>query len=263
MSRDPAVDAALAYEALHVPALFGEWADPLLDAVGVAAGDHLLDVACGTGAIARRAASRVGPDGQVTGLDLGSGMLEVAGRIEPSVEWVEGDATALPFDDNSFDAVVSSFGLMFFRDRERAIAEMIRCVRPGSQVGVAVWDSLARSEAYATTVALLERMAGSDAADALRAPFDLGDTSELVRLFEDAGTTTLTVETRVGTARFPSVRTMVEAELRGWLPIMGVDLPEELIASILEAAETALVEHVTDDGRMVFDAPGHIVTAGA
>lgn len=263
MSRDPAVEAALAYEALHVPALFGEWADPLLDAAGVEAGDHVLDVACGTGAIARRAASRVGPDGRVTGLDLGSGMLEVAGRLEPRVEWVEADATDLPFDDDRFDAVVCSFGLMFFSDSQRAIAEMIRCVRPGGRVAVAVWDSLERSEAYPTTVSLLEEMAGRDAADALRAPFALGDTGQLSRLFDDAGATAVAVTTRVGTARFPSVRTMVEADLRGWLPIMGVKLSDSLIESILEAAEIALAEHVTDDGQMVFEAPGHIVTAQA
>lgn len=71
------------------------------------------------------------------------------------------------------------------------------------------------------------------------------------------------IETRHGTARFPSVRSMVEADLRGWLPIMGVFLDDDLIEEILAEAEDVLCEHVQSDGTMTFDAPAHIVTAQA
>ena len=258
---DAAVDAAWAYEGLHVDALFRQWVGPVLDAVGVTAGSRVLDVACGTGVVAREALARVGSSGSVVGLDIAPGMLAVAETIEPAATWVVGEAGRLPFDDAEFDAVVCQFGLMFFPDRVRAISEMLRCAKPGSRVAVAVWDSLEHSEAYPISVDLLDRRAGPAAADALRAPFVLGDTDELQRLFEAAGASRLSIDTRHGTARFPSVRSMVEADLRGWLPVMGVDLDDELIDSVLAEAEAALSEYVLDDGRMVFDAPAHIVTA--
>lgn len=258
---DPAVEAAWGYERLHVDALFRQWAAPVLEAAGVSAGHRVLDVACGTGVVAREARARVGPTGAVTGLDLNPGMLAVAESIEPGVTWVEGEAGALPFEDDRFDSVVSQFGLMFFPDRVQAIREMLRCVTPGGRAVVAVWEALERSQAYPISVALLDRRAGAAAADALRAPFALGETDELRDLFEEAGAATIAIDTRPGTARFPSVRSMVEADLRGWLPVMGVFLDEDLIESILDEADVVLAEFVAADGTMVFDAPAHVVVA--
>ena len=259
--RATAIEGARAYEDLHVNALFRQWAKPVLDAAAVASGDRVLDVACGTGVVARQALGRVGTTGSVTGVDIGVGMLTVAADIEPGVTWTEADAGRLPFADDEFDAVVSQFGLMFFPDRVRAIREMLRCVKPGRRVVVAVWESLDRSEAYPIAVGLLQQRAGPAAADALRAPFVLGDTDELGGLFGQAGASSVSIDTRTGTARFSSIRSMVEADLRGWLPVMGVFLDDNLIESILADAEDALSEYATDDGTMTFDAPAHIVTA--
>lgn len=260
---DPAVEGAWAYERLHVNAVFRQWAGPVLDAAGVTDGSHVLDVACGTGVVAREAQGRVGPGGSVTGLDLGAGMLAVARSIEQDVTWMEGDAGRLPFDDDRFDAVVCQFGLMFFPDRVGAIREMLRCVKPGGVVVVAVWDALERSEAYPISVDLLERRAGTAAADALRAPFVLGDTAELRSIFAQAGALEISIDTQHGTARFPSVRTMLEADLRGWLPAMGVFLEDDLIESILTEADDALSAYENEDGEMSFDSPAHIVTVAA
>lgn len=255
-----AIEGARAYEDLHVNALFRQWAEPVLSAAEVSEGDRVLDVACGTGILARTARERVGAEGSVTGLDIDPGMLAVAAEIDPAVTWVHGEAGQLPFEDGEFDAVVSQFGLMFFPDREGAVREMLRCVRPGGTVVAAVWESLERSAAYPAAVDILDRVAGPDAADALRAPFVLGDPDALRELFVAAGAPAVAVETCAGTARFPGVRSMVEADLRGWLPIMGVHLDEDLIEQVLTEADQALSEHVIADGTMVFDAPAHIVT---
>lgn len=258
---DAAVEAARAYEDLHVGALFGQWTGPVLDAADVTSGHRVLDVACGTGVLARDALARVSPGGSVVGLDIGPGMLAVAEEIEPDVTWTLGDACELPFDNEEFDAVVSQFGLMFFTDGVKAISEMLRCTKPAGQVVVAVWESLERSAAYPISVDLLNRHAGPAAANALRAPFVLGDTGQLRDLFERAGASSVAIDTQIGTARFPGVRTMVEADLRGWLPVMGVDLEDEVIELILNDAEVALSRYLTSDGTMVFEAPAHIVTA--
>jgi len=257
---DEEIAAATAYENLHVPALFQQWAPRVVEAAKIRSGDRVLDVACGTGVLAREAASYLGEDPSVAGLDPGAGMLAVAQRLSPSIDWRQGVAESLPYDDGSFDAVVSQFGLMFFNDRAGAIREKLRVLAPGGRMAVAVWDSLENSEAYPIEVELLERLAGREAADALRAPFVLGDRSELAALFEDAGVTSVEVTTHRGTARFPNVRTMVEADLRGWLPVMGVNLGEETIAEILEQAERALAHYVTPSGTVEFDSPAHIVT---
>lgn len=257
------IAGARAYEALHVPALFEQWCPRVLDAAGVSGGDRVLDVACGTGVLAREAAVRVGPAGSVAGVDPGRGMLAVARELAPGIEWQEGTAESLPYPDQSFDAVVSQFGLMFFSDRQRALREMVRVLKPGSRLAVAVWESLENSEAYPEEVELLHRIAGKAAADALRAPFVLGDKAELIALFESSGVESVRVETHTGAAIFPSIRTMVEADLRGWLPVMGVMLQDEQIDRILSEAESVLAEHVTADGKVVFNSPAHIVTGVA
>lgn len=254
------VAAATAYEQLHVPALFEQWAVPLLDAAGVTAGQRVLDVACGTGVLARAAAARVGAEGAATGLDPQPGMLAVAAERTPGVTWRAGTAEDLPFEDAAFDAVLSQFGLMFFGDRARAIGEMLRVLRPGGGLAVAVWDALENSAAYPEAVDLLERRAGSAAADALRAPFVLGDAEKLHVLFEAAGVDEVSVTPHVGTARFPSVRTMVEADLRGWLPVMGVTLDDALIEALLAEAETVLAPYVQPSGEAVFEAPALVVS---
>lgn len=257
------IEAARAYEALFVPALFEQYAQKVADVVRVGKGERVLDVACGTGILARESLKRVGPSGRVAGIDPVAGMIEVAKQIAPDVEWRQGKAESLPFPDESFDAVVSQFGLMFFMDRAQAIQEMLRVLSSRGRLAVAVWDSLQNIPAYASAVELLQRTAGQQAADALRAPFVLGDRNELSKMFSEVGAKSIEVTTHPGTALFPSIRIMVEADLRGWLPMMGVNLSEEQISQILDEAEAALGAYATSDGQVRFDLSAHIVTGSA
>ena len=149
---------------------------------------------------------------------------------------------------------------MFFTDRRQALREMLRVLAPGGRLAVAVWDSLDNIPAYAAEVALLDRVAGRPAADALRAPFVLGDRRELKVLFRDVGVSSVEIATHRGTARFPNIRSMVEADLRGWLPVMGGMLPEEQIKRILEKAEQALSPYVSEPAPATFDLSAHVIT---
>jgi len=255
------IDAANAYEALFVPALFGPWAPKVADAARIRPGRRVLDVACGTGVLAREVVSRTGSPEDVAGLDPSPGMLAVARRLAPAVDWREGTAESLPFPDRFFDAVVSQFGLMFFEDRQRAIREMLRVLTPEGRLVVAVWDSLDGIPAYAAEVELLERVAGRRAADALRAPFALGDRRHLATLFAEAGAASVEIATDRATAKFPGIRVMVEADLRGWLPVMGVTLTEDEIAGILREAPDTLASFVSTEGPVRFETSAHLVTA--
>lgn len=180
-------DAAEVYESCFVPAIFGAWVSPVADAAGIRTGSKVLDVGCGTGALAREALRRVGQKGQVVGLDLNEGMLAVAARTEPKIEWRQGDAASLPFGDASFDVVVSQFALMYFPDRVTSLSEMWRTLAPGGRLAVAAWAPIDRARGYQILVDIAARQCGGAAADVLAAPFVLGDQAELAKLFVDSG----------------------------------------------------------------------------
>ena len=131
----------------------------------------------------------------------------------------------------------------------------------GGRCVVAVWDAIENAPPFAVLVGLLDRIAGKAAGDALRAPFVLGDRRALAALFSGAGASSVDITTRQGTARFPSTRELVEAELRGWLPVMGVVLPEPEISLIVAEAEKVLAPYVTRDGAIAFSMSAHLVSS--
>ena len=117
------------YESFFVPALSAPWAEDLLRRTAPRPGERVLDVACGTGIVARRVAPRVGPTGRVVGVDPNLGMLAVARAAAAaegvSIEWREGRAEALPVEDAAFDLVCCQVALMFFEDRAAALRESV------------------------------------------------------------------------------------------------------------------------------------------
>ena len=129
-------------------------------------------------------------------------------------------------------------------------------------LAVAVWASLADTPAYAAEVALAERVAGRAAADVLRATFPFGEVARLGKLCAHAGVPAAHIELRRGRGRFPSIRVMVEADVRGWLPLMGVVFGEDLIGEILRQAQSALQPFVARDaGGVTFASPALLATA--
>ncbi len=250
-------DAAEIYERFFIPALFGEWPPRVADAARIRPRQSVLDVACGTGILAREAARRAGLAG-VVGLDCNDGMLAVARAREPSIRWKTGRAEALPFDDGCFDVVVSQFGLMFFEDREEALREMRRVLRPGGRLAVAVFGSLEDTPGYADMAALLERLFGAEVADELRAPYGLGDVEVLRGLFRAAGIADPQVHTVMGQARFPSLQDWVRTDIRGWTLADRIDDQQFTILS--REAEIALRSYVSEGGQVVFESPAHIVS---
>ena len=248
------------YDALFVPALFRQWGPIVAGQARIAAGDRVLDVACGTGALASAASELVGSRGTVVGLDANTDMLAVARRKGTRIEWREGKAEALPFPDDSFNAVVSQFGLMFFDDRAAALRQMMRVLRPGGRLAVAVCDNLDHSPGYAAFARLLEQLFGARIADAFRAPFVLGDPGQLLALCTAAGIANAQVRQHKGSVRFASIKTLVSTE-RACVWTLGGLLDDAQFEELLNEADAALKPFATTDGAIAFDMPALIVTA--
>ena len=251
--------AAEVYDEFFLPALFGQWVEQVADAAQIEPGQNALDIACGTGVLARTVAARVGPAGSVTGVDINPGMLAVAARNAPQIKWENSPAEALPFADNHFDRVVSQFGLMFFEDRPAAVSEMLRVLKPGGRCVVAVWGPLEATPGYAAVTGLLERLFGDDVADALRAPFCMGDAANLHKLFADAGAHAPEVRTLKGTARFPSIESWIYTDVKGWTLADMID--DRQYDKLQQEAQAALASFVTTDGSVEFDAPANLLVA--
>lgn len=250
---------AEAYEDFLVPALFHEWAERVAETADLIHGERVLDIACGTGVLARAVLERVGPRGSVVGIDLDEDMLSVARRRSRRIDYHHGPAESLPFDSELFDVVVSQFGLMYFDDQRTAVREMMRVLRPGGRLVVAVFDRIDRSPGYSELARLVERLFGSEVADPMRAPYRLGDAILLHRVFADAGIPNARITTRESIARFPSVQALVLSERACGRALKEFD--EAQFEALRREVESVLRPFVLPDGSMRFAVPAHLVRA--
>jgi SAM-dependent methyltransferase len=191
------------YERYLVPALGRPFATDLVSAAEIRPGERVLDVACGTGIVARLAAERVGPTGTVAGLDVNAGMLAVARTAAAhgaAIRWYETAAESMPLPDESFDVVLCQLGLQFMADRAAALGEMRRVSAPGGRilVNVAVpnpfFDVLDRALAHHV---------GDAAAGFVRAVFSLDDPDHVDRLFRGADLREVEVRTETRALHLP------------------------------------------------------------
>ena len=248
------------YETEFVPALFRPFSPVVVDLAGITAGQRVLDVACGTGVLARTVAARVGAGGQVIGLDANRDMLTVARRLDATIEWIDGRAEALPLPDASVDAVVSQFGLMFFDDRVAALREMQRVLRPGGRLAVAVCDAVEHSPGYGALATLLQTLFGERVAAAFRAPFAIGDAGLLTGLARQAGLAHAEVLRRSAGVRFASIDALVSAE-RACIWTLGGLLDDAQFERLLREARRALAPFVQRDGSVAFEMPALVIAA--
>jgi ubiquinone/menaquinone biosynthesis C-methylase UbiE len=235
------------YERELVPAVFGPWAPILIELADLKPGDRVIDIACGTGIVARIAAARVGPSGAVAGVDLNPGMLNVARSLKTrddaaSVQWQEASADKLPFPDGSFDVAYCQLGLQFFADRPAALREMRRVLSTKGRLAVMVWCGIQESPGFEAFAEILERNISPAAATIMRAPFGLSDVDELSRLVAAAGFRNITVQRRVGAVEFPSVERFVLSYVAG----------SPLASHVSQASDVAR-ENLTADSKLALD----------
>jgi ubiquinone/menaquinone biosynthesis C-methylase UbiE len=253
--------ASAAYERVMVPAVFGPWAKYLLDVVALAPDMRVLDVACGTGIVARLAAPQVGPTGRVVGVDTNEAMLAVA-RAQPQptgahVEWRQGDATKLPFPHAEFDTVLCQHGLQYVLDRPAALREMKRVLVSDGRLGLSVFSQSIGYQIFERTAA---QFVGEKAAVIMREPFALADLDELSGLLRMVELSTVEMHTKILSARFASARDFIEYQVGGRLANAVSTLSDETRTALVAALSKGFEPYVGPDG-LAFPMEAHVVVA--
>ena len=203
------------YERYLVPAITVKWAADLVERAGVRAEEKVLDVACGTGIVARLASHRTGR-GRVTGLDLNKGMLAVARTVpggDGTIEFIEGSALDLPFAAGAFDVVLCQLGLQFFPDQKKALREMRRVLLPGGRLAVSVYSPIEKTPGAHAFVQALDHVFGSEASRIKRGEHSFAAARDLEELLRDAAFEDVKVDTVVQRIAFPSVLDYVRFQL--------------------------------------------------
>jgi len=259
--------AAEIYDKFLVPPVFGPWANILVEAAGVRAGDRIVDVACGTGVSALCAAAAASPGGVVTGIDLNRGRIAAArAKVSPrdvKVEWRVGDASELPIADKCADAVICQLGLQFFPDRPAALSEMKRVLVPKGRLALLVWRDISHSPGFAALATSLERNIGAEAGAVMRGPFTFGDHIDpLYALHRDAGFKEVKVRSEVRMVRFASSADFVGKF--GAATSLAPHLEKASDASIdalLADVSEALGNYADGENGIAFPIEGNLVTA--
>lgn len=268
MTQVQAPNPAEVYESFFVPVLFEAWTSELLRYAGPRSGERVLDVACGTGIVARRVAQRVGSSGNIVGLDISPAMQEVARARAAAegltIDWREGNAVDLPFPDGAFALLLCQQGLQFFPDRPKAVREMRRVLADGGRAAIAVWRGLDFHPLQRALSEAAERHLGIP----FTAPFSLGDRDELRRLLEGAGFRQTKIEPAAITARFPEPDRFLDLTIQGAAAV----LPEfnkineatraELIGAIRRDVDEVLRAY-TEADVLVLPMHAHIAIATA
>lgn len=243
MSQQQRINPAEMYEAYFVPGIFARWTPLLLAYAAPRPGERVLDLACGTGIVARHVAPLVGEEGRVVGLDINPDMLEVARALpQPpgaAIQWQQGDAASLPLPDDVFDLVLCQQGLQFVPNRAMALREMQRVLASGGRVALSVWQALERHPVYQV---LLEAEARhlNTSIDAVAGPaFAFGDAEELGALLDAAGFQRIKITPVSHTVRFPEPERFV---MLTTLAAAAV-IPE--FSTMDEASRAALVQIVS------------------
>ena len=239
---------AAGYDAL-VGRVTSRVAESLLDAVGAGRGTRLLDVATGPGYVASRAAAR---GGEPVGLDFSETMLAHARTQAADVEFVHGDATALPFADASFDAVVAAFLLLHLGTPERAVAEAARVLRQGGRAAFSVWDEPSRSRWIGVFLEAAMAAGAHPPAEVPDGPnfFRFADVDEFTALLEGAGLTDVHVDTVSFGLEFDDRDELWDGLVAGAVRLRPLILgqTEELQRQIRARYDELLEAYRTEDG---------------
>ena len=257
------------YEDFLVRWQFHPWTAVLLAEADLQPGERILDLATGTGIVAREAAPFVGERGRIVALDINPAMMAVGQSLpDPtgaSIEWLEGDAAALPLPNAAFDVVLCQQGLQYFADRAAAAAEVRRLLPSGGRALLAVWRALTHNPVQEALNAAGQSRVGIAP---LATAFGLGDACEVGMLFESVGFAEVTVTSRELVVVFPSraefVRRMVESVAHVVPELAGLDALERAeLASAIDEDASVTLQTYTWGGGLACPMAAHLIQARA
>lgn len=263
-------DPAALYDAHLGTALFTPAAKGLLGYAAVSSGESVLDLACGTGRVTRELVPLVGAEGRLAGLDISAAMLDVARTAvelsDAGVDWREGDATKLPFDDGTFDLVVCQQGLQFFPDRVSASSEVARVLKPGGRFAANTWLDLDRQPVEGPLRKSMASRSGIELG-AIARPFSFGDEQELRSVLETVGFRGIEISQHELLVEFPLAASFVSQQFEVGAATMSAfaDIPEQewskIVASVNEDMASILAPYTGADGSLKVPQPTNVVVA--
>ena len=234
------------YDRYLGPVLFDPYAADLVSRLNVSADASVLELACGTGIVTRRLRDRLGSEVRLIATDLNDAMLSYAARKfkpEDAIEWKQADAADLPFADQSFDAVVCQFGLMFVPDKERALSETYRVLKPGGTFLFNVWDAIEYNELAHIAHTIITDFFEDNPPDFYEVPFSFHDVETINSFLSAAGFS----EMQFVLLRLPAVSPSAEEAARGLVhgnPV--INLLRERSESSIPEIEAAVADTVAD-----------------
>jgi ubiquinone/menaquinone biosynthesis C-methylase UbiE len=239
--------AALRYDEHSVPALFAPLAKATMDQTALPDDASVIDIACGTGALTREIAARLGGTGRLVGTDLNATMIEVACERHPAgiheAEYVAADVSNLPYEDGSFDHAFLQQGLQFFPDKPAALREIARVLRPGGCLVLTCWRAISPfNKGLADAIG---RHIGEAAAAKASAPFSFRDGDTIKRLLQDAALEITRHDAIILERRFEGLRAQILA-----LPVEKdlLQAGESVISAVVEEVEADLSDYA--DGNV-------------
>ena len=251
------------YEQRLVGPLFRPFAEQVLEEIGLAPGDRVLDVACGTGIVARLAWERLGGTGTVVGVDLSPAMLGVARRLAPGIDWREGDAGALPLREGErFDVVVCQQGLQFFPDRLAAARRMHRALERGGRLAVSTW----RPDEECPPLRELRRVAERHLGAIADRRHGFGEAGPLEALLRDAGFRDVRLKTVRRTIRFEEGAVFVRLNAIALVNMStgAREMSDEergRVVAVIEEESAAAVRPYTDGAGLAFELGANVARA--
>ena len=258
--------AAELYERYPARYILGPWAPLLVDAAQVAVGERVLDVACGTGVLARAAAKRVGVTGRVVGVDLNPGMIAVARSLparNAPIEWLERSALDLRLANASFDVVLCQQGLQFFPDKAVALKEMRRVLDHGGRLALSVWNSNSLGVYTGAVSAALVQFVSDEVAVRFTASRKAPTAGELQRLATEADFSALEVSVSRINVHLPRIDKFVLDHLSATPVAADIDAADAEVRKKIGASVMEQLQRYVDGDGITYPEETYVLTARA
>jgi ubiquinone/menaquinone biosynthesis C-methylase UbiE len=244
------------YEQILVPVILGPAAKALVEWAGVQVGEIVLDVGCGTGSAARFAADRTGHSGRVTGIDINVGMIAVAEKLagvdNVAMEWRVESAYRLSMNRDTIDVVLCAQTLQFLKERQLALAEIRRVLKPGGRAALSVWSELDESPYFQALVEAISKNINRETAAGLEAAFSLSEATEIRQLVEVLKFRSIEITARQLDLPLPPLQQFVPQHIQATPMAAGYfAAPVSVQKTVVKEVTEQLSAYITEQGACV------------